>query len=68
MKEECKVSCVIIVTWLIVVKEGTNALSFQIFDYGAEHVLNVVMNLVPNSISCLDLCLLFDPNVMSTSF
>ena len=40
MKEKCKVSCVKIIAWLIVFKEGTSTLSFYIFDncakYGAE--------------------------------
>ena len=40
MKEECilwyKVSCVKMVVWLIVFKEGTNTQGFYIFDYGAE--------------------------------
>ena len=37
MKEECKVSCVKIIVWLIVVKEGINTLDFYIFHYGAEY-------------------------------
>ena len=32
MKEKCKVSCVKIIAWLIVFKEGTSTLSFYIFD------------------------------------
>ena len=42
-----KFFCAKIVTWLIVVKEGTNTLIFYIFDM----VLNVVLNLVLHSIS-----------------
>ena len=41
MKEECilwyKISCVKMVVWLIVFKEGTNIQGFYIFDYGAEY-------------------------------
>ena len=36
MKKGCKVSCVKIINWLIVFKEGTDTLSLYIFDYGAE--------------------------------
>ena len=35
LKEECKVSYVKIVIWLILFKKGTNTLSFYIFDYDA---------------------------------
>ena len=37
MKEGCKVSWVKMVAWLMVFKEGTNTLSFYIFDYSAEY-------------------------------
>ena len=37
IKEGYKVSCVKIVTWSIVVKEGTNTLIFYIFECGAEY-------------------------------
>lgn len=36
-KKGCKVSCVKIVTWSIVVNEGTNTLIFYIFKCGAEY-------------------------------
>ena len=36
MKEECKVSCVKETVWSIAVQEGTNILTFYIFEYGAE--------------------------------
>ena len=36
MKKECNVSCVKIIAWLKVVKEGTNTLIFYIFVDGAE--------------------------------
>ena len=36
MKEESEVSCVKIIVWLIAVQEGTNILTFYIFEYGAE--------------------------------
>ena len=41
MKEECNMSCVKIIAWSIVVKEGINTLIFYIFEhdaaeYGAE--------------------------------
>ena len=36
-KEGCKVSCVKIVSWSIVAKDGTNTLIFYIFEYGAEY-------------------------------
>ena len=34
--KDCKLSCVRIIVWPIVVKEGTNTLFFCIFEYGAE--------------------------------
>ena len=37
MKEECKIPCVKIIVWSIVVQEGTNILIFYIFEYGAEN-------------------------------
>ena len=37
LKEECEVSCVKIITWSIVVQEGTNTLVFYIFEYGAKY-------------------------------
>ena len=37
MKEECKVSCVILVLWSIVAQKGTNILIFYIFESGAEY-------------------------------
>ena len=37
MKEECKVCCVKIFAWSIVVKEGTNTIIFYIFEHGAEY-------------------------------
>ena len=36
VKKECNVSCVKIIAWLKVVKEGTNTLIFYIFVDGAE--------------------------------
>ena len=33
----CKASCVKIVSWSIVAKDGTNTLIFYIFEYGAEY-------------------------------
>ena len=44
--------CVTISSWLIVVKEGINALFFHIFEYSAEVGAKCrVLNLVLNSIS-----------------
>ena len=37
MKEACKVSCLKVIVWSVVVKEGTDALTFYIFEYGAEY-------------------------------
>ena len=37
MKEECKLSCVKIIVWSMVVQEGTNIIIFYIFEYGAEY-------------------------------
>ena len=37
MKEECKVSCVKLIAWSIVVQECTNILIFYIFEYGTEY-------------------------------
>ena len=37
MKEECKVSCVKLVMWSIIVQKGTNILIFYIFEYDAEY-------------------------------
>ena len=37
MKEECKVSCVNIITCSIVVKECTNTQVFYIFEYGTDY-------------------------------
>ena len=34
--EACKVYCVKIIAWLIVVKEDTKTLIFSVFEYGAE--------------------------------
>ena len=36
IREVCKVSCVKIFLWSVVVQEGTNILFFNIFGYGAE--------------------------------
>ena len=36
MKKGCKVSCVKIIAWSVVVKEGTNTVLFYVFEYGAE--------------------------------
>ena len=36
IKEGCKVSCVKIIAWSIVFKEGTDTLICHIFEYGAE--------------------------------
>ena len=37
MKGKRKVSCVIIIAWLIVFKASTSTLGFYIFDNGAEY-------------------------------
>ena len=37
MREECKLSCVKIIVWSMVVQEGTNIIIFYIFEYGAEY-------------------------------
>ena len=37
MKEECKVSCVKLVTWSIFARKSTNILIFYIFEYGAQY-------------------------------
>ena len=37
MREECKLSCVKIIVWSMVVQEGTNLIIFYIFEYGAEY-------------------------------
>ena len=36
MKEECKVTCVKLVVWLVVAQKVTNILICNIFEYGAE--------------------------------
>ena len=37
MKEAWNVSCLKVIAWSVVVKEGTNTLTFYIFEYGAEY-------------------------------
>ena len=37
MKEGCKVSCVQIIAWSIIVEKGTNTLIFYILQYDAEY-------------------------------
>ena len=37
MREYGNISCVKIIAWAIVVKEGTNALNFYIFEHDAEY-------------------------------
>ena len=37
MREECKLSCVKIIVWSMVVQEGTNIIIIYIFEYGAEY-------------------------------
>ena len=37
MKVGCKLSCVKLIAWSIVVKEGSNTLTFYIFEYSAEY-------------------------------
>ena len=37
MKEKCKVSCVKIIAWSIVFKQGTHTIMFYIFKYGAKY-------------------------------
>ena len=51
MKEERKVSYVKLVLRSIVAQKGANILFFYNFKYGANMALNVVVNLVLNSIS-----------------
>ena len=36
MKKGCKVSCVKLIAWSVVLKEDTNTVTFHIFEYGAE--------------------------------
>ena len=36
MNQECKVSCVEIIVWSVVVQERTKILNFYLFKYGAE--------------------------------
>ena len=51
MNEGCKVSSVIIIAWLIIFKEVTNKLIFTFSTMVPKMVLNIVQNLVLNSIS-----------------
>ena len=37
MKKQCNISCIKIIAWSIVVKEGTNALNFYNFEHFAEY-------------------------------
>ena len=36
MKDECKVSCVNLIAWIIVAKEDKNILISSVFEYGTE--------------------------------
>lgn len=51
MKEECKMPCMKTIAWSIVFKVRANALVFIFLHLVLNKLLNVELNLAPNSIS-----------------